>query len=89
MCILAMGLNGIAAFLPVFGEQQPEYWREASSLPQPKHSIAYFIGKDLAMLPQVRTRLRVIATPVLLFDFSCQLCRLLLVRHCSQWCIRR
>lgn len=49
-----MGLTGVASFLPVFGSERVVYWREASALPQPRHTIAYFVGKDLAMLPQVR-----------------------------------
>ena len=53
MCVIAMGLTGVATFLPVFGSERIVYWREASALPQPLHTLAYFIGKDLAMLPQV------------------------------------
>lgn len=48
-----MGLTGVASFLPVFGPERIVYWREASGLPQPRHTVAYFLGKDLAMLPQV------------------------------------
>ena len=29
------------------------YWREASGLSQPWHTIGYFIGKDLSMLPHM------------------------------------
>ena len=60
MCIIAIGLTGISTFLPVFGDQQAEYWREASAMPQPRHTIAYFLGKDIAMLPQVVSMARVI-----------------------------
>ena len=53
MCVIAMGLTGVATFLPVFGSERIVYWREAAALPQPLHTLAYFLGKDLAMLPQV------------------------------------
>lgn len=52
MCLIAMGLTGVAAFLPVFVSERVVYWREASALPQPLQTVAYFIGKDLAMVPQ-------------------------------------
>lgn len=58
MCVIAMGLTGVATFLPVFGSERIVYWREASALPQPLHTLAYFLGKDLAMMPQVRWCLR-------------------------------
>lgn len=39
--------------MPVFGSERIVYWREASALPQPLHTLAYFVGKDIAWLPQV------------------------------------
>lgn len=48
-----MGLTGVATFLPVFGSERIVYWREAAALPQPLHTLAYFVGKDIAWLPQV------------------------------------
>jgi hypothetical protein len=54
MCVIAVGLTAVATFLPVFGAERIVYWREASALPRLRHVIAYFCGKDIAMLPQVR-----------------------------------
>jgi ABC-2 type transporter len=53
MTCIAMGLTGVASFIRVFGDERVQYWREASGLPQPWHTIAYFFGKDLSMIPQI------------------------------------
>ena len=53
MTCIAMGLTGVASMIRVFGEERVQYWREASGLSQPWHTIAYFFGKDLSMLPQM------------------------------------
>ena len=53
MTIIAISLTGVATFLRVFGPERVVYWREASALPQPRHTIAYFVGKDLAAVPQL------------------------------------
>merc|ERR1711937_468302 len=52
MTVMAVGLCTCASSIKVFGRERVVYWREAAGLAQPTHSIAYFIGKDLAMLPQ-------------------------------------
>jgi hypothetical protein len=52
MTCIAMGLTGVASMIRVFGEERVQYWREASGLPQPWHTIAYFFGKDASMVPQ-------------------------------------
>eukprot|EP00004_Rigifila_ramosa_P017043 TRINITY_DN4105_c0_g1_i1.p1 TRINITY_DN4105_c0_g1~~TRINITY_DN4105_c0_g1_i1.p1 ORF type:complete len:1713 (+),score=349.96 TRINITY_DN4105_c0_g1_i1:412-5139(+) len=52
MAVLGIGLCSVASFIRVFGDEQVVYWREASSLTQPRHTLAYFLGKDLSMLPQ-------------------------------------
>ena len=44
---------GVASMVRVFGSERVVYWREASGLSQPSHTFAYFIGKDVSMLPQV------------------------------------
>lgn len=38
---------------PVFGSERIVFFREASELPQPLHTLAYFTGKDLSMIPQL------------------------------------
>jgi len=53
MTIIALALTGVATFLNVFGSERIVYWREASALPQPLHTVAYFLGKDISMLPQL------------------------------------
>lgn len=52
MTIIAVGLAAVSTFIPVFGSEKVVYWREASALPQPLHTVSYFVGKDLAQLPQ-------------------------------------
>ena len=52
MTCIAMGLTGVASMIRVFGEERVQYWREASGLPQPWHTVAYFFGKDASMIPQ-------------------------------------
>jgi ABC-type multidrug transport system ATPase subunit len=53
MTIIAISLVGVATFIHVFLSERVVYWREAASLPQPVHTLAYAIGKDIAMLPQL------------------------------------
>ncbi|RYY34218.1 hypothetical protein EON62_03490, partial [archaeon] len=53
MTIISLSLTGVASFLPVFGAERVVYWREASALPQPRHTLAYFLGKDLSNIPQL------------------------------------
>lgn len=53
MVVMAVGLTAVASAVKTFGRTRVVYWREAAALPQPKHTIAYFIGKDIAMLPQI------------------------------------
>jgi hypothetical protein len=53
LATIAISLVGMATFLQVFSQERVVYWREASTLQQPWHTIAYFIGKDAAMLPQM------------------------------------
>ena len=49
--ILIMGMCSVMSHIRVFGEEKVVYWREASGLPQPIHTVAYFLGKDLLALP--------------------------------------
>ena len=53
MTSIAMSLTAVASMIRVFGSERVEYWREASGLPQPLHTIGYFLGKDLAMVPHM------------------------------------
>ena len=54
MACIAVGLASVSSFVPVFGGgERVVFRREAASLPQPRHTLAYFIGKDLAHFPQV------------------------------------
>lgn len=53
MTCMAIGLAACASSIKTFGREHVVYWREAAALPQPKHTAAYFIGKDLAQLPQI------------------------------------
>jgi hypothetical protein len=53
MTIISLSLVGVATFLQVFAAERVVYWREAASLPQPRQTIAYALGKDIAMLPQL------------------------------------
>jgi HrpA-like RNA helicase len=53
LAAIAISLVGMATFLNVFSTERIVYWREASTLPQPAQTVAYFVGKDLAMLPQM------------------------------------
>jgi len=53
MTCIAMSLCAVASMIRVFGSERVEYWREASGLSQPWHTIGYFIGKDLSMLPHM------------------------------------
>lgn len=50
MTAIAIGLTGVASMIRVFGSERVVYFREASGLPQPRHTAAYFIGKDIGML---------------------------------------
>lgn len=52
MTVMAVGLCTCASSIKVFGRERIVYWREAAGLAQPVHSMAYFVGKDLAVLPQ-------------------------------------
>jgi ABC-type multidrug transport system ATPase subunit len=51
MSLIAIGLTGSASFLRVFGNDRHVYWREASGLPQPSHTLAFFLSNDLARIP--------------------------------------
>lgn len=53
MTCMAIGLTACASSIKTFGREHVVYWREAAALPQPKHTLAYFLGKDLAQLPQM------------------------------------
>ena len=53
MTCMAVGLCTCASAIKVFGRERIIYFREAASLEQPIHSITYFIGKDLAVVPQM------------------------------------
>ena len=53
MAVIAVSLTGVATALRVFASERAVYFREAAALPQPAASIAYFVGKDAASLPQV------------------------------------
>lgn len=53
MTLISVSLAGVATFLPVLGNEKVVYFREASALPQPLQSIAYFLGKDISMVPQL------------------------------------
>ena len=52
MTVMAVALCTCASSIKVFGRERIVYWREAAGLAQPVHSIAYFVGKDLSVLPQ-------------------------------------
>lgn len=54
---IAMSLTAVASMIRVFGSERVVYWREAQTLPQPRHTIAYFLGKDISMIPSVRVLL--------------------------------
>ena len=53
MTCMAVGLCTCASAIKVFGRERIVYFREAAGLEQPSHSIAYFIGKDLSVMPQM------------------------------------
>jgi hypothetical protein len=53
MTCMAVGLCTCASAIKVFGRERIVYFREAAGLEQPSHSIAYFIGKDLSVVPQM------------------------------------
>ena len=53
LAAISISLVGMATYLTVFSAERIVYWREASALPQPLHTVAYFVGKDLAMIPQM------------------------------------
>jgi hypothetical protein len=53
MVAMSMSLAAGAISIRTFGTERVVYWREAASLSQPMHSIAHFIGKDLAAVPAV------------------------------------
>ena len=61
MTVMAVGLCTCASSIKVLAEKGG---RAGKGLAQPTHSIAYFIGKDLAMLPQQ------VLGPSLRTDFS-------------------
>jgi hypothetical protein len=95
MCVIAMGLTGVASFIPVFGTERIVYWREASALPQPRHTVAYFLGKDLAMLPQVPCNDCASASEDACYDPSSPLCdrplscRCCWAHSCLPWLTQR
>merc|ERR1712176_834454 len=45
-----MCLAAVASFIRVFQSERLAYFREASGLRQPKHTIMYIIGKDLSFM---------------------------------------
>jgi hypothetical protein len=45
-----MALTGVASFIRVFQSERVQYFREASGLSQPKHTMMYIIGKDLSFI---------------------------------------
>jgi len=51
MSLLGLSLVSMATSVSVFKDERTVFFREASELPQPAHALAYFCGKDLAMLP--------------------------------------
>ena len=53
MAVIAVSLTGVATALRVFAAERAVYFREAAALPQPSATVAYFLGKDVASLPQV------------------------------------
>lgn len=53
MTCIAVGLTGVSSMVRIFGRERVVYFREASGLPQPRHTLAYFLGKDISMLPQM------------------------------------
>jgi hypothetical protein len=55
MVCIAIGLTAVASVIRVFGTERTVYWREASGLRQPASTVAYFLGKDLSMIPQAVT----------------------------------
>ena len=52
MACIGVSLVACASMIRVFGAERLVFWRESAALPQPKHTLAYFIGKDVSMLPQ-------------------------------------
>lgn len=46
MAVITVGLAAVSTFLPVFGAERVVLRREAAALPQPRHIVAYFAGKD-------------------------------------------
>ena len=52
MAIITIGLAAVSSYLPVFGAERVVLRREAAALPQPRHVIAYALGKDFAYWPQ-------------------------------------
>jgi len=58
MVCISISLTAVASMIRVFGRERVVYWREAQALPQPRHTVAYFVGKDLSMFPTVRTTCR-------------------------------
>lgn len=53
MVCIALGLVGVASMIRIFGAERVMYFREASGLPQPRHTFGYFLGKDLSMIPEM------------------------------------
>ena len=53
MACIAVGLVSCASMIRVFGAERIVFWRESAALSQPVHTLAYFIGKDLSMVPQL------------------------------------
>ena len=50
--MIAMGITSATSAMRVFQNERKEYFRENSRLPKFKHTLIYFIGKDLAFLHQ-------------------------------------
>jgi ABC-type multidrug transport system ATPase subunit len=53
MTCMAVGLCTCASSIKVFGRERVVYFREAAGLEQPAHSISYFCGKDISVIPQM------------------------------------
>jgi hypothetical protein len=46
MACIGVSLVACASMIRVFGAERLVFWRESAALPQPKHTLAYFIGKS-------------------------------------------
>jgi len=53
MALLGLSLAAVTSNIAIFRADRAVYLREAAELPQPRHTVAYFVGKDVSMLPTV------------------------------------